>query len=295
MALLDAGLGAERFQIRAVDISRKALGLGKRASYGRNSFRTKGLAFRRQYFHEINDRYEIVPAVRSRVRFQQGNLLAADFLSGESYDVIFCRNVLIYFDAPTQQRVLKTLARLVAPGGFLFVGASETFALRGTGFISAACAQAFVYRKGGHAEKVAAIRMMAPRRKAGPGAAAKPAAKPKPEKMPEVAAGDLEIARRLADAGHLMEAAKACEEHLRTSGASAAGFYLFGLVKDALGEQPEAADLYRKALYLEPAHVEALTHLGLLSAQRGDAATAKRLQLRARRAAEISTNGGHVE
>lgn len=295
ITLLDAGFAEEHFQIDAVDISRKAIGIGKRASYGRNSFRGKDLSFRDRYFRPTNDRYELAESLRSRVRFQQGNLLAADSLAGESYDVIFCRNLLIYFDAPTQQRVVQTLARLLAPNGFLFVGASEALVLRGSGFTSADRAQAFVYRKTDRAEKCALPRAARPRKKIKPIAASKPAVKPKPEKAREIPRVDLENARHLADAGRLSEAAAACEAHLRSDGASAAGYYLLGLVRDAMGDQRQAADLYRKALYLEPTHVEALLHLALLSAQRGDAAVAKRLQLRARRAAQISmADGGHA-
>jgi len=288
MALLDAGFAADRFEIDAVDISTRALGLGERASYGRNSFRDTNLNFRDRYFRATNDRYELAKSVRAQVHFQQGNLIAADFLAGESYDVIFCRNVLIYFDAPTQERVIKTLDRLLAPKGFLFVGPSEAFVVRGTGFTSAEYAQAFAYRKTGATEKLALICAVQPRKKSKLAAASKPAVKPKAEKMREFAPADLENARRLADGGRLAEAATACEAHLHIQGASAAGYSLLGLVRDAMGDQPRAADLYRKALYLEPDHIEALTHLALLSRKFGDLAIAKRLKLRARRATQIS-------
>jgi chemotaxis protein methyltransferase WspC len=288
MALLDVGFPAERFEIDAVDFSRRALGLGKRASYGRNSFRNKDLNFRNRYFRLTNDRYELAESVRARVHFQQGNLLAADFLAGESYDIIFCRNVLIYFDGPTQKRVIRTLTRLLAPQGCLFVGASEAFVLRGSGFTSADHAQAFAYRKTDVVKPAAIIRPVRPRKEIKPAAVSKPA-KPKPEKLRELAPADLETACRLADAGRLAEAATACEAYLRIQGASAAGYYLLGLVRDAMDDQPKAADLYRKALYLEPDHTEALMHLALLSRKSGDVAAAKRLQLRAQRAAQISS------
>ncbi len=94
MALLDAGVPAERFQIEAVDISARALARAERGVYGRNSFRGKDLAFRDRYFQPSEEGFVLDPAVRDCVRFCQGNFLSDDFLTGRaSYDFIFCRNL----------------------------------------------------------------------------------------------------------------------------------------------------------------------------------------------------------
>jgi chemotaxis protein methyltransferase WspC len=93
----------------------------------------------------------------------------------------------------------------------------------------------------------------------------------------------LDEAERLANQGRLAEAAKHCEAHLREHGPSAEVLYLLGLVRDASGSQARAAEAYRKALYLDPNHHEALIHLALLVAERGDGAGAQVLQQRARR------------
>src|SRR4051812_39758044 len=106
MALLDAGFPSERFQIDAVDISARALDLGRRGAYRRNSFRNKDAGFRERYFQQIQDCYQLTESARNRVRFRYGNLVTEHFLAGNCYDIIFCRNVLIYFDPPTQQRVI---------------------------------------------------------------------------------------------------------------------------------------------------------------------------------------------
>jgi chemotaxis protein methyltransferase WspC len=294
MTLLDAGLPAERFKVDAMDISERALALATRAIYGRNSFRGEELSYRDRHFSGTQGRYELATAVRERVRFQAGNLLAANFLANaEAYDVIFCRNVLIYFDAPTQERVIGTLARLLAPDGTLFVGPSEAFLVRSSGFVSAKHARAFAYHK---------LRMPAPmprpeqpqRRKAKPSSApiAKPRSNPPPAPLLKVvgdelradkATIELELARRVADAGRLEEAAQACELHLKEHGATAGAYYLLGLVHDANGHPRRAAECYRKVIYLEPNHLEGLMHLGLLTEKQGDTAAARRLQTRAHR------------
>jgi chemotaxis protein methyltransferase WspC len=290
MALLDAGLPAHGFKVDAIDISARALALGERAAYGRNSFRGKELDFRERYFHATKQGHELAATVRERVRFEPGNLLGTDFMADAGgYDAIFCRNVLIYFDAPTQERVVKTLDRLLAADGILFVGPSEAFLIRGSGFVSANQPRAFAYRKA----SLTAPEVHEPRRKTKPASvkAVKPPPKlPAPPALKVVrepttankVAVDLELASRLADAGRLAEAAKACEAHLREYGASAAAWYLLGVVRDAMGEE-RAADCYRKVIYLEPNHPEALMHLALLAEKTGDTAGARRFQLRAHR------------
>ena len=70
----------------------------------------------------------IVPALRAKVGFAQHNLMDERYDVGEPMDLIFCRNVLIYFDKPTQEQVVRRLADCLRPGGFLFLGHSETIA-----------------------------------------------------------------------------------------------------------------------------------------------------------------------
>jgi chemotaxis protein methyltransferase WspC len=94
---------------------------------------------------------------------------------------------------------------------------------------------------------------------------------------------DLEEATGLANQGRFVEAATCCEEHLRQHGPSANAFHLLGLLHDSTGNQREASDYYRKALYLDPNHYEALIHLAFLMDKQGDTAAALVLRKRARR------------
>jgi chemotaxis protein methyltransferase CheR len=78
-----------------------------------------------RYFSQEGDRWRINQHLRSRIRFEQFNLLS-DYGELGRFDIIFCRNVLIYFDVPTKQAVLEKMARVLAPDGYLFMGAAET-------------------------------------------------------------------------------------------------------------------------------------------------------------------------
>ena len=93
----------------------------------------------------------------------------------------------------------------------------------------------------------------------------------------------MDEAARLADQGRFVEAAKCCETYVLKNGPSAQAFYLMGLVRDATGNHPEATTYYRKALYLDPDHHEALIHLALLMEQQGSATDARALRDRVRR------------
>lgn len=298
MALRDAGVPGNRFHVDALDISARALTYARQALYGGNSFRSADLGFRDRHFTTRGTVYRLADEVRQQVHFRQGNLFDAEGLPGaELYDAIFCRNLLIYFDRATQDRAIGVLARLLTKQGLLFVGPAETGLLLPHDFVSAKLPLAFAFRKQTATARAAtppatcpAKRASAQRRMTPPSAALKPArARPAtpvaaPRQSPPVEpATGIDEATRLADQGCLVEAAKACEEHLRTHGASASAFYLMGLVRDAAGNHLEAGGYYRKALYLDPHHREALAHLALLLEKQGDTAGAQVLRRRSQR------------
>ena len=294
MALLDAGLAASDFRIDGVDISAHALARAQAGIYGRNSFRGSDLGFRDRYFVAIEGGYRLSDAVRGTVRLLQRNLFDPAFaLDVERYDVIFCRNLLIYFDGTTQQRAIGILKRRLADDGLFFVGHSETGLLASEGFVSARIPMAFAFRRGPVPPTREALRATPARkkadfaafwRKAPPVAFASFAERPPQlSPAPTIAAPDLAAIRRAADEGRLVEAAANCESYLERNGPSADALYLSGLIKDAAGQDAAAAERYRKALYLDPGHPESLAHLALLLAKKGDLAGAKLLRERAGR------------
>jgi chemotaxis protein methyltransferase WspC len=227
----------------------------------------------------------------------QGNVHADDFLPGaEQYDMIFCRNLLIYFDAATQRRTIAVLERLMRPSGVLFVGPAETSLFLSHGFVSANIPLAFALQRSAEspataprhapsaaapirtAAKAAPVRVSreAPRKSVNGGA---PSAAPTP--VAEAAA--IDRAFELADQGRLAEAKALCETELRDRGPSAQAYYLLGVIHSADGSLAAADRCYRKALYLDSHHHDALLHLAALLDQQGKAAEAKILRQRARR------------
>ncbi|OAI94465.1 CheR family methyltransferase [Pseudomonas putida] len=298
MALLDGGVPAQAFTVEAMDISPNSIARAQRALYGRNSFRGPDQAFRERHFSASEEGHELDARVQRQVRFEVGNVLDPALLVRQgSYDFVFCRNLLIYFDLATQQRVFEVLKNLTHADGVLFIGPAEGSLLARLGMRPVGIAQSFAYvRQVAEARpaprpaaQVAAPRAVPPRQAAV--AAPPPARRRIPAPAPLAAPparneqpGELlaQIAV-LANAGNSEQARAACQRYLKQFEPSAQVFYWLGLLSDTAGDSSDAVNQYRKALYLEPQHPEALAHLAALLASRGDTAGARRLQERAAR------------
>ncbi|GLC94184.1 putative biofilm formation methyltransferase WspC [Cupriavidus sp. TA19] len=307
MALLDAGVPAARFRVDAVDISARALARARQGEYGANAFRSGPLDFRDRYFTASPAGYALDPRVRAQVRLLQGNLFDANLLAGEPpYDFVFCRNLLIYFDAPDQRRAVQMLARLTMADGLLFVGPAEASLLSAQGLVPVGVPLTFAFRKPAppvplraapaataHPPQVA--RMAAPPRLP----RAPVPARPVPARPATVAAWPAipappanahaaELARiaGMADRGELEAATAACQallERIGTTAGAVGAWCMLGVLHDAAGRTAQAHATYRKALYLDPSHQESLYHLAALLDTEGDHDGAMRLRHRAQR------------
>lgn len=125
-----ARLRGFQFGILATDICTDALAKAKLAIYPEEMAATIPADMAARYVLRSRDRnrptIRMVPSIRQDVRFGHLNLMDPSYPVATEMDVIFCRNILIYFDKPTQQAVLKKLCGHLHPGGYLFVGHSET-------------------------------------------------------------------------------------------------------------------------------------------------------------------------
>ncbi|WP_144152663.1 CheR family methyltransferase [Paraburkholderia sp. BCC1885] len=324
MALLDIGIGAERFVIDAIDISARAIELAQHAVYGRNSFRGGEFGFRERHFNAKDGGWVLNERVRESVRFAQANLFEAASAATTPYDFIFCRNVLIYFRREAQDRAIHLLEARLAEGGTIFVGPAETGLMMRHALSSARIPLAFAFQRTSQdqvasqgvamprnvkdevSSTVSSVASMAaatagngsalhgvygtrkpalaPAVQATPARPAQPVARVKPAPV-SASKESLDEARRLADAGHFDQAEHEAQKFVNVHGTDAEAFYLLGLIADARGRTADASDYYRKTLYLEPAHYEALTHLAALLDMTGDGAGAQQLLRRAERAA----------
>jgi len=367
MALLDAGISPERFVIDAIDISHHALSQARKGFYRRNAFRSNRPGFQAQYFDYVEeggmDGWQIKPFVRRCVTFRPGNLVTdLVFAQAQHYDFVLCRNVLIYFDRPTQNAVVTRLRHALRDDGHLLVGPAEAALVSRFGLDPTPAPLAFAFhrptaatgkafdagigatfasrssaspllanlaamtstanhptssqqrdphgmtRAGGMsslAAKGSDFPSVIAKASSAPSGPTVPRARPtfgqrsglppaslsgepeNPSKAAEEAASAsvvaLAKAKQLADAGQLEQAESVCQGLLKKH-PSADIYCLLGLIADARGQLHQAREHFRRAVYLDAAHADALLQLATHLSRDGDEAGAERLLSRARRA-----------
>lgn len=132
MTVVEALGASARAQLVCSDIDTKVLATARRGVYAADA---RGLSAERLKRHFMRGTganagsIRVKPELARLIDFRPFNLMSADWkLLGEPFDIIFCRNVMIYFDGPTQRKVLERMHAALKPGGLLYVGHSENFA-----------------------------------------------------------------------------------------------------------------------------------------------------------------------
>jgi chemotaxis protein methyltransferase WspC len=292
ITLLEAGLSPDQFRIDAVDVSQLALMQAKRGTYRKKSFRGSTLFNLERYFQSTEAGCQIQPSVSQRVNFIQGNILEPHFLVGQRYDVIFCRNLLIYLAASARQQVIESLDQALRPAGLLFLGAVETLQLANMPYQAIAHPAAFAFQKQSSVAPPPTPIQRSPRDR---NLATQPPSRPRPQleacrplPSPPLQPRDrptaLETAHQLADQGQLTAAAELCETYVRSHPSQVGAYLLLGNIYQGLNQLRQAEQAFQKALYLYPDTYEALIHLALLKEQQGQQSEAERLRQRAQRA-----------
>ncbi|HUW27272.1 MAG TPA: CheR family methyltransferase [Sulfuriferula sp.] len=277
--------------ILATDINPAFLGKAAAGMYGEWSFRDTPAWIRARHFkHGKNARFEIQPRIRKRVTFSYLNLADDVYPSltnnTNAMDVIFCRNVLMYFTAAQAKQVIKNLHRSLVDGGWLIVSPVETSTSLFSAFTAVSFSGAVLYRKLANSESPPVVSIY-------------PAAVPSllPETLlPECLVGDAilsiplhkaplnldrpaeqpgeaslvvvndnaapsRMARTCANQGKLTEAAEWCEQAIAADKLNPAHPYLLATIRQEQGQYDLAVQSLMRALYLDPDFV--LAHFGL--------------------------------
>ncbi len=301
ITLLGSGLTPDRFRIDAADISGRALEAAKRAVYGKGSFREKNKTFMDDYFTPTDDGLKLHDRAAACVDFHRCNFVRPDALiDRDPYDIIFCKNLLIYLNQEARARVAANLGRLLVPGGLLFTGHAEIVSILQFGYAPVKHARSFACVKATQTDE----RRQAPGRKETAGRAAEATGDRKAARAAcsttavETAPGllgdhkkqtrpsELGAIRELADKGALDKAEGLCAQFLKLHPHDKEGYYLMGLIQLALNAFTAAEDFFQKALYLDPQHYNALVHLCLLYEKKGDRAKAALIRNRIQRVEE---------
>lgn len=286
--LLSTGLKPEQVDVLGVDICRRSLEAARRGLYRKRIVRPEMAGQYRRFFRRRNGEVEVTDELKSCVRFRHANLIDKGLLAGEdAFDVILCRNVLIYHSAEARNQVFRAFARLLATDGLLLVGHAEPLRVPRNLFEPAGPPGAFAFRRA----RASTQPSLAPARR-----------EPRRE-LPRIEwrtatvtdgglgarADSVAAARRLADRGMLEEAAGICEAEIRRAPAAEA-YCLLGTIRRAEGRDIEARAAFEKAVYLDSTHPEALQQLALLAERDGDRRMAGLYRERVRRAASTEAS-----
>jgi chemotaxis protein methyltransferase WspC len=308
IALLEAGLDPKQFAIDAIDISHRSLAKAKRAVYTKNSFRGDAWTGRERYFQQTAEGYQLCQPVRGLVNFQQGNVMTSLTRIQKKYDIIFCRNLLIYLHSETCSQVLAAIDRLLIPGGLLFVGASDTGKIVADEYASVRQPFTFAYRKSKPSlPQLASInitqlrpmpsQLITPQTIESQSLGVKNYSAPDTQQIKEsdpsasskdlspepTSSVDLQTVKKLADDGRSAEAIALCNSYLVDRPTSAVAYTLLGELYQAHQQNARAERCFQRAIYLEPTSYEALVHLALLKENQGDTVGAKIIQQRIQR------------
>jgi chemotaxis protein methyltransferase WspC len=305
MALLDAGLTPSQVYIDAVDVSNRNIKRCRQAHYREHSFRGVDPLAKKRFFRLREDNlYHPDILIKAMVNFDQASILDAQYIhSQRPYDVVFCRNLLIYFDDKTQQNTADMLSKLLKPTGILFVGHAETgrFMNNQDWSISYKYPRSFAIRKfidDARFENKKRIKNIIKKpvnkpyirnkisaKKTQPTTIKRTVNKTTPTKKVKstIALPDINYAQKLADQGKFTEAESICLDSLTINKQDSKAYFLLALIQIATGDERKAVQYFRNVVYLEPHNFDALMYLSTLIGQQGDPKQSQRFRERAQR------------
>ncbi len=270
--------------ILGTDVNPRFLQKAAAGVFSEWSFRATSAPLKERYFQKANEgRFEVVPRIKKMVKFSSLNLAEDGYPSLRSgtnaMDVIFCRNVLIYFAPLPAQKIVGNFHRSLAEGGWLIVSPAETSAPLFTEFTTVNFSDATLYRKESEAPNPPAPFPVRELGAVAPGA-------PLALRVASAAAGlgasgaggvssetasPLLLARACANQGNLTEAREWCEKAIALDKLSPLPYYLRATIQQEEGAVEEAVKSLKRSLYLDHDFVLAHFALGNLTRQQGKA------------------------
>jgi len=289
ITLTECGYTKNEFVIDAIDIAHESLRLAKEAVFTEHSFRDKNDLLKQRYFSHTDSGYKLNDSIINKVIFSYGNIFDLKIEEADRYDVVFCRNLLIYFDKDAQRKALNQIDALMADDGILFIGHGEAGCIIGSQFEKIDAPNAFAFSK--VINRANGSTKKDKRRQYGElsNKTSKPCLKTKSIKKPENSHVPIDTCKKdyigeaikLADEGILDKAIESCKKAISADGASADALYLLGVIHDANGDRIEAINYYNRALHLMPDHYQSLMHLASHAERSGDKSKASDYRLKA--------------
>jgi len=309
MLLHDMGVDAARRELVGTDVNPAAVEAARRARYAAWSFRGVETAVTDRHFAAREGRFELRPALRQGVAFRQHDLVNGSYpntVSGlDSFDLILCRNVLIYFHTDVVGDVVHRLVDCLNPGGYLVLGNAEVHSRQLRGVTPHVVGGRVLYRRASASRETPAPttrrQLTAASRSQGADARLEDASDmladgdsvgadgPAPAPTTEASEGAsawVAVARARANEGKHAEARSACYSAIEADPLDAAPHMLLAKVAEELGDVDEAKERLRQAIYLDADNTDAYLTLASLYDSAGETRHASRAYRGAVRAAE---------
>lgn len=285
MVLKECRYKPNEYLIDAVDIANESLRLARNALFTEHSFRELSNNKKNNYFRKTNSGYRLCHSFKNLVKFSRKNIFDMNVNNSEKYDIIFCRNLLIYFDKETQRKAINKIDTLMSEDGILFIGHGEAGCIAGSGFQKIDRPNAFAFTKiqGPKYHSKREINIYKNNRVTNcTNFPHLKTAKIEQECDEIINAPLINRAIKLADEGNLNQAIDTCKRAIQISGISADVLCLLGVIHDAKGDREEAANYYRRAVHLMPSHYKSLMHLASHADRDGNKLLATEYRIRAK-------------
>ncbi|MBF0296183.1 MAG: tetratricopeptide repeat protein [Magnetococcales bacterium] len=309
-----------RIVLMGTDINDHPLRRAMEGIYGQWSFRGVEPEWLERHFHKHGEEWRLNEGVRDMVEFRLLNLLKEEFPAGEirDFDLIVCRNVFIYFDRVTITRIVKKFARSLGNGGYLLTGHGEIphpmadiLGLGPDRLVARSYPDSVIFQRPAEEPVVSTVplpRIVKKSMPVRPSAGKAPAVKPAKGALLQEAlshfgqgayrkaiplatelvddtthafAARMLLARIHANLGENRLAEQWCRKALRINPVASGPHFLLAHLFQERGEPGEVADLLRKVIYLDRAHIPAYLELAALYQMEGDLARARRMRVSA--------------
>jgi chemotaxis protein methyltransferase CheR len=303
-----AGLKYPRVQILATDVSNAVLEAARQGIYGTRSVRDVPKEYLNLFFSKKKDKYFLDESIKQMVEFSYFNLVTEPYplLEMSGWDIIFCRNVTIYFQHESTKKVIHNFYQSLRPGGYLFTGYSESLRYLSDEFTTVQVGGTFVYKKEPRDKRPEKKARRARRKRSRQGTPASGRSR-RLEALPDREVGEIQQicarakellemgkpeqagdllapyveketasesvlllqAEILLNQGDLEKAAELCQRIISCEPLSVAGYYLLGVVYRTWEKEREAIQEFKRVLYLKSEHALARFNLGDLYSQVG--------------------------
>ncbi|MCG6946759.1 MAG: tetratricopeptide repeat protein [Deltaproteobacteria bacterium] len=309
--LVAAGMGSVKYpsvHILATDVSSVALEAARRGVYGPRSVRDVPKEYLNRFFSKKKDKYHLDESIKKMVEFSYFNLMTEPYplLEMSGWDIIFCRNVTIYFQHESTKKVIHNFYQSLRPGGYLFAGYSESLRYLSDEFTTVQVGGTFVYKKEPRGKspkrKVRRTRRKRGRQRTPASGRSRRLEVLSDQRVDETQqictrakellelgkpeqAGDLLApylkkstasesvlllqAEIFLNQGNLEKAVQLCERIINYEPLSVAGYYLLGLVYRTWKKEGKAIEEFKRVLYLNSEHALARFNLGDLYSEVG--------------------------